>query len=82
MAPKTRRLERETLTSRRSKFGTLSSSSRTGKIREDGRMVHEMYLYEVKSRPNRKGNGFVTSLSPRFRRTSHSSCYRNPDARW
>ena len=32
-----------------------------GKIREDGRMVHDMYLFEVKKPSNRRVAGTTTS---------------------
>jgi len=31
--------------------------AKNGRIREDGRMVHDMYVYEVRSHRNRKANG-------------------------
>jgi branched-chain amino acid transport system substrate-binding protein len=35
--------------------------TKNGKIRDDGRLVRDMYLFEVKSRRNRKGHGTTTS---------------------
>lgn len=55
---------------------------KNGQIREDGRMVHEMYLYEVKKPAESKGHGIITSSSQRSRRTRRSSRCRNPGARW
>ena len=61
---------------------STTSSSRTGQIREDGRMVHEMYLYEVKKPAESKGAWDYYKLVATFRRTRHSSRCRNPNARW
>ena len=38
-----------------------------GSIRADGRKLHDMYLFEVKTRPNRRRPGTTTSSSPRSR---------------
>jgi branched-chain amino acid transport system substrate-binding protein len=53
-----------------------------GKIREDGRMTHDMYLYESKSRPSQRARGIITSSWRRFRRTRHSSRSPTPSVRW
>ena len=39
--------------------------AKDGRIREDGRMVHDMYLMQVKSPRSRKDRGTSTSCSPR-----------------
>ena len=55
---------------------------KNGKIREDGRMVHDMYLYEVKKPAESKGPGTITSLRRRSRPIRPFSRLRNPNARW
>ena len=37
--------------------------AKDGKIREDGRMVHDMYVYEVKKPSNRRAIGTSTSFA-------------------
>jgi branched-chain amino acid transport system substrate-binding protein len=55
---------------------------KNGQIREDGRMVHEMYCTKSRSRRNPRGYGIITSLSPQSRRIRHFNRCRNPNARW
>jgi branched-chain amino acid transport system substrate-binding protein len=38
-----------------------------GVLREDGRMAHSMYLFEVKKPESRRAGGTTTNCSQRFR---------------
>ena len=55
---------------------------KNGTIRGDGRMVHQMYLYEVKKPAESRGRGITTSSSPRSPQTERSSRCQNRNARW
>jgi hypothetical protein len=43
-----------------------------GVLREDGRMVHSMFLLEVKKPEESKGRGITTSCSPKSPATRRS----------
>ncbi len=53
-----------------------------GKIREDGRMVHDMYLMQVKTPKESTASGTSTSSSPRCRATRRSGRSPRAAARW
>jgi branched-chain amino acid transport system substrate-binding protein len=56
--------------------------AKNGRIREDGRMVHDMYLFEVKKPSESKGAGTITSCSPPSPATTPSSRWNSRAARW
>jgi branched-chain amino acid transport system substrate-binding protein len=43
--------------------------AKNGRIREDGRMVHDMYLMQLKTPAESKDPGMCTNCSPLFRAT-------------
>jgi hypothetical protein len=53
-----------------------------GKVLENGRMVHDLYLFEVKSRWSRRNPGITTSNSPWYRATRLFRRRRIPAVRW
>ena len=55
---------------------------KNGTIRDDGRMVHDMYLYEVKKPAESKGAWDYYSPRPKSRPIRPSCRLRNPNARW
>jgi branched-chain amino acid transport system substrate-binding protein len=52
-----------------------------GQIRADGRMIHDMYLYEVKAPRIPARHGTITRPSPRCRASRPSPRWPNPSAR-
>ena len=57
--------------------------AKNGKIREDGRMVHDMYLFEVKKPSESKGAlGRLQAARDRFPATRRSSRWKRRAARW
>ena len=53
-----------------------------GPIRADGRRLIPAYLFEVKSRKNRRARGTTTSCSPRSRRSPRQAARGQRAARW
>ena len=53
-----------------------------GKIREDGRKIHDMYLFEVKKPAEIKGPGTTTSCGRRSRQPRRSARSTRATARW
>ena len=56
--------------------------AKNGRIREDGRMVHDMYLFEVKKPSESKGAGTTTSYWRRFPAMKRSSRWSCRAVRW
>ena len=55
--------------------------AKDGKIRPDGRMVHDMYLYEVKKPAESKGAWDYYKLVADLRPIMRSCRWRNPNVR-
>ena len=56
--------------------------TKNGHIREDGRMVHDMYLFEVKKPSESRASGISTSCSRPFPPTRRSGRSTRAVARW
>ena len=55
--------------------------AKNGRIREDGRMVHDMYVYEVKKPSESKGEWDITSFAKSFPATRRSVLFQIVPAR-
>ena len=56
--------------------------AKNGKIREDGRMIHDMYLFEVKKPSESKGRWTTTSCYPLGPAARRSSRWSSRAVRW
>ena len=56
--------------------------AKDGRIREDGRMVHGTYLFEVKKPSEFEANGITIGCSPQSRPSSRSCRWPSRNARW
>ena len=55
---------------------------RNGQLREDGRLVHDMYFPRSRRRRNPPSRGTITRCSASFRAIRHSVRWRTAVARW